>query len=112
LSVKNGEPGSALLVGLAVPKTKTTDLRSASFVLAHPEWRMIEPIDPDGAHQVSGIAAQINAMSTQQRSAAAAPITAAPAASVADELAKLASLLESGVLTAEEFANAKARLLG
>lgn len=61
-------PGSALLVGLAVPKTKTSDMRTASFILVHPEWRIIEPIDPDGAHEVSGLAAQINAISAQRRS--------------------------------------------
>lgn len=104
-------PGSALLVGLAVPKTKTRDLRTASFVIAHPEWRLIEPIDPDGAHQVSGLAAQINANAALLRGSA----NAAPAAhqtSMADELQKLASLRDAGVLTDTEFAAAKARLIG
>jgi len=44
-------PGSALLVGLAVPKTATKDMRTASFILVHPEWRIVEPMDPDGAHR-------------------------------------------------------------
>jgi hypothetical protein len=43
-----------------------------------------------------------------------APVQAAPApaASMADELAKLAALVQSGAITKEEFDQAKARLLG
>lgn len=43
-----------------------------------------------------------------------APAAAAPAAvvSVADELSKLASLVQSGAITQEEFQQAKGRLLG
>jgi hypothetical protein len=105
-------PGSALLVGLATPKTKTTDLRTASFILVHPEWRIVEPIDPDGAKAVSGLAAQINAIAAQRRAASATtPTAASPVTSVADELGKLAALREAGVLTDAEFATAKARLL-
>ncbi|MCR1781217.1 SHOCT domain-containing protein [Nocardioides carbamazepini] len=104
-------PGSALLVGLAVPKTKTRDLRTASFILAHPEWRLIELIDPDGAHEVSGVAAQVNANATLQRDQAAVPPQQQPT-SMADELQKLASLRDAGVLTDVEFAAAKARLIG
>ena len=103
-------PGSALLVGLATPKTKTTDGRTASFILAHPDWRMIEPINPDRAHEVSGLAAQVNAIAVQRRHASDGA-SSVPTASVADELAKLASLRDSGVLTDQEFAAAKARLL-
>jgi hypothetical protein len=38
--------------------------------------------------------------------------TATPAASVADELMKLAQLRDSGVLSEDEFAAQKAKLLG
>ena len=43
--------------------------------------------------------------------ASAATVTASSGGSVADELAKLAQLRDSGVLTEEEFAAQKARLL-
>jgi hypothetical protein len=103
-------PGSALLVGLAVPKTATKDMRTASFILVHPEWRIVEPIDPDGAQEVSGLAAQINAIAAQRRSLSEEPASALPP-SLADELTKLAGLRDAGVLTDGEFAAAKARLL-
>lgn len=104
-------PGSALLVGLAAPKTKTTDMRTASFILVHPKWRLVEPIDPDGAHEVSGIAAQINAAAAQGRASTQQPQPQGSPSSIADELTKLATLRDSGILTNEEFAVAKARLL-
>ena len=44
--------------------------------------------------------------------AEAAPVAAAPAVDVLDELTKLGALKESGVLTQEEFDAQKARLLG
>lgn len=43
---------------------------------------------------------------------AGAPVAPVSAVSVADELAKLASLRDNGVLTSEEFAQQKAKLLG
>ncbi|NYE18360.1 SHOCT domain-containing protein [Microbacterium immunditiarum] len=61
-------------------------------------------------------AAQQQAQAAQQQAApaAAAPAAAAPAGGVdiVAELQKLASLKEAGVLTEEEFASAKAKLLG
>lgn len=44
--------------------------------------------------------------------APAAAVAAPSAASMADELAKLAALVQSGAITQEEFRQAKARLLG
>lgn len=44
--------------------------------------------------------------------AAAAPVTPDPSNLIADELTKLAALRDSGVLTDEEFATQKAKLLG
>jgi hypothetical protein len=102
-------PGSALLVGLAVPKEKAHDWRMASFILTHPEWSLVEPIDPDAAHEVVGLAGQINALVDQRR--VAEPNLRPGDGSVADELAKLAALRDGGVLTDEEFAAAKSRLL-
>lgn len=120
-------PGSALLVGLAMPKTETKDSRRAQFILVHPAWRIEERLDPDNAHQLTGLAGQVNAIaeSRQRREAsAAASQVAAPATptaaaraetstpgGLAEELTKLASLRDAGILTDEEFAAAKARLL-
>lgn len=116
-------PGSALLVGLALPKTTTEDKRRARFVLAHPQWRVEERLDPDHAHLVVGIAAQVNAVAeglkrqqTVSFVAAAREVPpAAPASAsahgLAEEMTKLASLRDAGILTEEEFTAAKARLL-
>lgn len=114
-------PGSALLVGMAVPKKTTEDKRTAMFVLVHPKWRIIEHLNPDTAHQLTGLAAQIMAVagSLQRREARIAPVTSGDSSpnprvdlsKVADEIAKLASLRDAGVLTEDEFASAKARLL-
>ena len=48
----------------------------------------------------------------QQRTIAHAPVATASSGSIADEIAKLKSLHDEGVLTAVEFEKAKARLLG
>lgn len=101
-------PGSALLVGLAMPKTTTTDLRTGTFILAHPQWRITEPIDPDAAQEVAGLAAQLNLMFAEQRGPAR-PAVASP--NLADDLRKLGELRDSGVLTEDEFIAAKSRLL-
>lgn len=120
-------PGPALLVGLAIPKDTSKDLRMATFNLAHPQWRLAEPIDPEGAQDVAGFAAQLNMIfadlapgsAVPEDDAAAAPSglahggggSAGGVGSVADELLKLVGLRDAGVLTEEEFAAAKARLL-
>lgn len=62
-------------------------------------------------------AAQQQAQAAQQQAAPAAPAAQAPAppvggVDVVAELQKLASLKEAGVLSDEEFAAAKAKLLG
>jgi len=62
-------------------------------------------------------AAQQQAQAAQQQAAAAAPAAQAPAppaggVDVVAELQKLASLKEAGALSDEEFAAAKAKLLG
>lgn len=58
---------------------------------------------------------QMAAMQAQQAAQAAAPVAAAPAPAGDDlmsQLERLGSLKASGILTDEEFATAKARLLG
>jgi hypothetical protein len=67
--------------------------------------------------QMEQMQAQMDAMQAQQAAAAAAPPTAAPAAAPAGssdvmaQLNQLAQLHQAGVLTDEEFAAAKAKLL-
>lgn len=59
--------------------------------------------------------ARINALETQQGGSASAgttPASAGTTPSIADELSRLAQLHQSGALTDQEFADAKAGLLG
>lgn len=71
----------------------------------------------DSQQQIAEMQAQMDAMQAQQAAAAPpppapAPIAAAPAApDLMTELSKLADLRTAGVLTDEEFAAAKAKLL-
>jgi hypothetical protein len=58
-----------------------------------------------------GVAAA-QAQAAQQAAYQPAPAPAAPAVDLTAELQKLASLKEAGILTDEEFAAAKAKLLG
>lgn len=81
-------PGSALLVGLALPKSKTDDRRRAFFRVTHPEWQIAERLDPDGAPELRGVAAQVNAIaaSLARREVAQGhqnPASSAPAPGVA-----------------------------
>lgn len=57
-------------------------------------------------------AQEIAAAAQERLHAAQQPQAAAVAPSAADELAKMASLHEQGILSADEFASAKARILG
>jgi hypothetical protein len=59
-----------------------------------------------------GVAAAQQQAAQQAAYAAPPPAPAAPAVDLTAELQKLASLKEAGILTDEEFAAAKAKLLG
>lgn len=66
----------------------------------------------DSQAQLADMQAQMNAMQAQQAPPAPAPAPAAAAGdSLMDELGKLADLKAAGVLSDEEFAAAKAKLL-
>ena len=67
----------------------------------------------DSQQQIADMQAQMNAMQAQQASVAPVPAAAAPtvAPDLMTELSKLADLKAAGVLTDEEFAAAKAKLL-
>ncbi|MCJ0899139.1 SHOCT domain-containing protein [Rhodococcus sp. ARC_M13] len=105
-------PGSALLVGLATAKTKTTDTRRAHFIVVHPKWRITETITSDSAMEANGIASQINAIAEHlQRRETTSPSNTSTTPSLSGEMIKLAELHRAGVLSDNEFTAAKARLL-
>ena len=105
-------PGSALLVGLATAKTKTTDTRRAHFIVVHPKWRITETITSDSAMEANGIASQINAIAEHlQRRETTSPSNTSTTPSLSGEMIKLAELHRAGVLSDDEFTAAKARLL-
>jgi hypothetical protein len=56
-------PGSALLVGLALPKKTTNDTRTAHFIVVHPAWRVVVRVPLADVPKVRPLAAQINAIS-------------------------------------------------
>lgn len=103
---------------LAKPSLVKLAMRSVlpdagSFVLTHPQWELIIPVDPEALQRVSDLADRVNA--TSGRADAQPPTREAPptgGASVPDQLRDLAALHRDGVLTDEEFASAKAKLLG
>lgn len=122
-------PGSALLVGLAVPKTTTKDSRKARFIVASPSWTCVTALDPDRAMDTRPVAAQINAIAQSiGRKKAAEATAAAPAPSPVpelpagpagagvgsqlDQLERIAALAERGVISAEEAARLRAQVLG
>lgn len=128
-------PGSALIVGFAMPKKTREDKRSASFNIVHPRWRIHERLDPERAPDTRGIAAQINAMAAAKaRHAAveppAAPLTsnpsaeqagtatpaapAAPTSRIDEQLAQLervAAMEAAGQLSAEEAIKLRAKII-
>lgn len=114
-------PGSALLVGLAMPKKQTEDTRVANFVVVHPRWRIVEPINPDKAHEVNALAAQLNVIAEAYDGAPPkAPAEATqpsertpqtePTPSVVDEVVRLAGLRDAGVISQEQFDTLVSRL--
>lgn len=113
-------PGSALLVGLAAPKTSTNDMRKAQFVMVHPKWRIVESLNPDSAHKLTGLAAQVTAIAEGlQRKESLGTLSPSPAAVAdqrpvtdpLDQLKKLGELRDAGILTDEEFAAKKEDIL-
>jgi len=114
-------PGSAIMVGMATAKTEAKDGRKANFMVVHPAWRIVEPIDPDKAADVRGVAAQINAIAEScRREGSAAPVSSRrPSPSVGSslddqlqQLERASKLLADGAITEEEFATTKARIFG
>lgn len=115
-------PGSALLVGLALPKTKREDTRTARFIIVHPRWRIEERLDPNSAGSTRGVAAQINAAASSQRRSAVQPPSEArsssareffsPVADELDQLERIAAMEAAGELSPTQAEAMRKRLLG
>jgi putative oligomerization/nucleic acid binding protein len=101
------------LVGMAVGTAVVAG--TAGAVRHHQEQKYANQAADQQAEQQAiydqGVAAA-QAQAAQQAYQAPAPAPAAPAVDLTAELQKLAALKQAGVLTDEEFAAAKAKLLG
>jgi membrane protease subunit (stomatin/prohibitin family) len=97
------------LVGMAVGTAVIAG--TAGAVRHHQEQKYANQAAEQQAEQ-QAIYDQGVAAAQQQAAYAAPPAPAAPAVDLTAELQKLASLKEAGILTDEEFAAAKAKLLG
>lgn len=116
-SVVNGSDTTSL----AKPSLIRMAMRSVlpdtvSFLLSHPEWELAIPVDPSALDRVGDLAARVNGFTgtSTQNEAALSPASEASStipASITDQLRDLAALHREGVLTDDEFARAKAKLL-
>jgi hypothetical protein len=113
-------PGSALLPGLALAKSKTHDTRITEIIVTSLTWQATARIKPGDASKATAIANRINAIAN---SLVVVEATASPTVvqritqqntedGLSAELGKLSELLKSGALSEEEFKAAKAKVLG
>ena len=130
---RRGRPGlvgtmarTAVVAGTASAVVGATSNRQANKQQAAAEQQAAQNAAFESQAQVAQMQADMEAMKAQQAApppapapaapAAAAPAAAAPAADAEGDLmaqlSKLADLKAAGVLTDEEFAAAKAKLLG
>lgn len=132
-------PGSALLPGLALPKTKRHDDRHAEFMVVSKNWAVRVTVNPDSLGEPRRIAEQINRhadaltksvatsmptpdsiavpaapvapVSTPDSAAAPLPAESSQTSGVTGELERLGALVSQGLLTDEEFSLLKAKLI-
>jgi len=125
---RRGRPGlvgtmarTAVVAGTASAVVGATSNRQANKQQAAAEQQAAQNAAFESQAQVAQMQADMEAMKAQQAAPPPAPAPAAPAAAApaADaegdlmaQLSKLADLKAAGVLTDEEFAAAKAKLLG
>lgn len=120
-----GRPGlvgtmarTAVVAGTASAVVGHSQNKQAAKQQAAAEQQAAQQAAFDSQAQLADMQNQMNAMQAQQAAppsaapAAPAPAAAAPTESLMDELGKLADLKAAGVLSDEEFAAAKAKLLG
>lgn len=101
-------PGSALIVGMALPKTTTRDTRSLYFVIEHPDWIHTVQLDPALTDEA---VMRLVVAAVNRAAEALAPPTGSDISDRLDQLARLGELRDAGVLTADEFVAEKARIL-
>lgn len=101
-------PGSALLVGMALPKTTKRDNRSMYFVVESPDWIHTANLDPSVTDEAE---MRVLAAAVNRAAKALAPPPREIGLDRLDQLAKLGQLRDSGVLTADEFYAEKTRIL-
>ena len=118
---RRGRPGlvgtmarTAVVAGTATAVSGGMQRRQAGKAQAAYEQDAANQAAYDSQAQLADMQAQMNAMQTQQAPvpAAAPPPAAAPADDTMAQLKQLADMKTSGLLTDEEFAAAKAKLLG
>ena len=127
---RRGRPGlvgtmarTAVIAGTASATVGAVQNRQAGKQQAAAEQQAAQQAAFESQQQLADMQAQMEAMKAQQAApppppAPAAPAAAAPAAAPAGsddlmaQLSQLADLKAAGVLTDEEFAAAKAKLLG
>ena len=101
-TVAFGLPGM-LLFGNA--REYRTDARELYLLVDGPNWAITQRFDPNVGKELREFAQQINIAVRREHDEAAA------AGSVSGELRELAALRDEGILSEEEFAHQKARLL-
>lgn len=119
---RRGRPGlvgtmarTAVVAGTASAVVGASQNRQAGKQEAAAEQQAAQQAAFDSQAQLADMQNQMNAMQAQQAAPAPAPVAAAAVApagdSLMDDLGKLADLKAAGVLSDEEFAAAKAKLL-
>lgn len=117
-TVKKSRAGKVALLGPIGLLAKSTKNQTALVVQLKDGNTALYEIDKLGANQVRGkfqsylSAHNVPCLDDQPATAAGTPSGSAPAASIADELVKMAELKNQGILSEEEFAAQKAKLLG
>jgi hypothetical protein len=114
-------PGTALIPGLAMPKTEIHDDRELYLLVEHTEWARLIKLHANHGEQARTVAAAINQAARELGAKRAAEAEAEAADTPAQlpaigedtvtHLAKLAELHAAGALNDAEFAQAKSRIL-
>lgn len=108
-------PGTALIPGLALPKKRMNDLRTAAFIVASSKSSFTIPIDPDSITKPREIAERINSIAaSMERSITSSGIPVYAQAVVrtkTNELIELKQLLDSGMVSEEEAEKLKQEII-
>lgn len=113
-------PGTALIPGLALQKKSVKDERQLIIVIANAESNISFELAIDQLAPAKAMANQINAIAeSKHREATPVPQKppplvepAASSGSIVQELKELKQLLDSGVITQQEFESLKQKMIG